>query len=81
MSIDRLRYQQSQNQRAAVQPVLIAQPIATYQERDSTTGQRSLLAADGSQVVANYLSASEPQATPFYSPSSALGVPGFIANR
>jgi hypothetical protein len=79
--IDQIRYQQHQCQLAAVQPMLMARSITTYQERDATTGQRSLVAADGSQILANYLSISEPQATPFYAPSNALGVPGFITNR
>jgi hypothetical protein len=79
--IEQIRYYQSQKQSRELAGLLTAQPIATYQDRDPTTGQRRLLLADGSIVEAKYLSDSEPSAVPQYLPSSSIGTPGFINNR
>lgn len=78
--INQIRYQQ-QNTQAAALRLLPTQQTATYQSRDQKTGQRLLQSADGGIVRANYLSTTEPEAVPFYSPSNAIGIPGFINNR
>jgi hypothetical protein len=80
MNINEIRYGQQRQQSQSLK-ALNQLPIVTYQGRDAATGQRKLLAADGGQVVANYLGTSEPAVTPFYSPVNALGIPGYMANR
>lgn len=59
---------------------LPTQQVATYQSRDQKTGLRVLKSADGGIAKANYLSTTEPDTVPFYSPGQ-VGIPGFINNR
>jgi hypothetical protein len=79
--ISQLRLQQQRQQMAAIRPTLAAQPIATYKDRDPVTGRRNLLIADGGAAQANYLSESEPETVPFYSPSGAFNTPGSMVSR
>jgi hypothetical protein len=80
ISIDQIRYSQQRLQNLALRSLSQA-PIATYKNRDATTGQRRLELADGSIAYANYLSDSEPGAVPQYLPGANIGTPGFISNR
>jgi hypothetical protein len=79
--IESIRYQQFMRQSKAISPLLSAQSIATYQGRDPLTGQRLVRLADGSIDRGNYLSDSEPAATPQYQPGRSIGVPGYLNNR
>jgi hypothetical protein len=54
------------------------QPLATYQSRDTQTGDRILAAADGGKIRAIYRGSTELPDRPSLIPSSALGVPGQI---
>lgn len=78
--INQIRYHQQATQATAIRS-LPTQQTVSYQDRDPKTGQRLLKSADGGIVSANYLSTTEPDAVPFYSPSNAIGIPGFINNR
>jgi hypothetical protein len=81
MLINQIRYHQQTTQAQAVRNLSHQPQVVSYQSRDPQTGQRLLKSADGGIVTANYLSTNEPDKVPFYSPSGAIGVPGFITNR
>ncbi len=72
----RQAYQQAQN----IQQIRANLPLATYQSRDAQFGDRILLAPDGGQIRATYLSTNQP--TQLYNvPPGAIGIPGFAINK
>jgi hypothetical protein len=78
--IDLIRSQQLHHQYQQRLQTAVPQPIAGYQSRDVATGQRKLLAADGSIAIGNYLSDTVPLSVPQYQPAK-LGLPGFITSN
>ena len=77
--IDRIRTEQTYQQISALRSLPLPRAV-TYKERDSFTGQRVLVGADGGTLRANYLSENEPQSVPLYIPGTG-NQPGFITNR
>jgi hypothetical protein len=78
--IDTIRTQQAHNQANAISSLKSNIPLATYQGRDSQSGNRILTTADGGVFNATYLSTNKPAATYSVLPT-AIGVPGYILNK
>lgn len=77
--INEIRLQQQQRQIKAIGPR--TQPtIATYQSRDSLTGNRLLQSPDGSIVRVAWIANSNPQSIPpLVVPSQQIGQPGYAS--
>jgi hypothetical protein len=78
--IDAIRSQQAHNQAAAINQLKSNIPLATYQGRDSKSGDRILTTADGGQINATYLGTNKPSTTYSVSPS-AIGTPGYLLSK
>jgi hypothetical protein len=78
--IDQIRAQQAHNQANAISSLKSNIPLATYQGRDPSSGDRILTTADGGVFNATYLSTNKPAAAYNLLPT-AIGVPGYILNK
>ena len=78
MSLDNLRVKQQQMQVKAIRKDGKALPVATYSDRDPTTGNRKMIAADGGEISLEWIARSTPKATPpLVAPSTTIGIPGY----
>jgi hypothetical protein len=78
--LNQIRYQQ-QFQQIQSSPKPRTGNVATYVDRDSITGQRTITTADGSRYLAQYISNSQLSGTIALARSGTVGLPGYISQK
>jgi hypothetical protein len=78
--IDNIRAQQAHNQANAISSLKSNIPLATYQGRDASSGDRILTTPDGGVFGSTYLGTNKPSTTYSVLPS-AIGTPGYLLSK
>lgn len=78
--LNQIRYHQQCVQIQGIARLTVSN-VVSYEARDTTTGQRTVTAADGGIQISQYLSNSVPSDVISLSQINSIGLPGYISQK